>query len=146
MVIAAIAYAMCRLAFGGNASWEDDPYSLTIPTHFTGVGQVRSGSVGMTLDHRAPCTVQVSVANGGDEVLTCSGDTLLTQYKLTGLMLEGGGDATWVDSSTFRTKVYTIVGDGKGVVMTLWVQATSASARANNAGTYSASVILTLVF
>lgn len=141
---ATIGLAAHGLSYGGNA-WVGKPYSGSISTHFTGCGQTLSGTVNLSLSYTAPCTCTVSVAGQGDEVLTHNGDTLTTRYKLTGVMLSGGGDASWVDSTTFRTKAYTLVGDSAGV-MTLWVEGTSASNRANEAGAYSASLTLTLAW
>jgi hypothetical protein len=96
----------------------------------------------MTLDYDTPCTITVSVAKAGDEVLASGGDTLATSYKLAGAALQNG-DGDWVDSSTFLTRSYSVQGTGPFDEITIWVRAAASSGRANNAGTYSASVILT---
>ncbi len=126
----------------GGANWSGQPYTLAVPDHITARGQARSGSLAMTLDHDTPCTITVSVATAGDEVLASAGDTLVTSYKLTGTSLQNG-DGDWVDSSTFLTHTYNVLGTGPGDEITLWVRAAAASNRANNAGAYTASVILT---
>jgi hypothetical protein len=133
-----VGSAACGAAFG--VGWAGKPYSVAIPTHFTGRGQALSSSVSMTLDHTNG-SIQASVAQAGNEVLSGAGDTLVTQYMLTGARLQNG-DSAWVSSSTFLTKTYSVLGADVSTV-TLSVQGTSASNRANNAGAYSASIILT---
>lgn len=139
-VVSGLICAAGGLALGG-ANWSNQPYTLAVPDPITGAGQVRIGSLDMTLDHDTPCTITVSVAKAGDAVLTFAGDTLATSYRLTGTALQGGGDPAWVDSSTFLTGNYSV--EGADPKITIWVQAAASSGRANDAGTYSASVILT---
>lgn len=124
--------------------WLGDPYSLSIANHISACNQSQSSSLTMTLEHTKRCTIRVSVAQAGNEVLRSSGgDTLTTAYRLTGPSLQGGGDANWVASSTFRTRSYTVTTTGPSDPITIWARATSAGNRANDAGTYSAQVILT---
>jgi len=141
MIVCCCVCAVCRPASGG-ASWSGQPYTLAIPDHITGLAQARSGSLVMTLDHDLPCTITISVAEAGDEVLASAGDTLVTSYMLTGAAL-GNGDTEWVDSSTFLTRNYSVQGTGPSDGIKIWVRSTASSARANDAGEYSASVILT---
>jgi len=141
VVVSGLICAAGGLALGG-ATWSGQPYTLAVPDHITGAGQVRSGSLVMTLDHDTPCTIAVSVAKAGDEVLASAGDTLATSYKLTGAALQNG-DAEWVDSATFLTRNYSVQGTGPSDGITIWVRAAAGSGRATDAGTYSASVILT---
>ena len=140
-VVSGLICAAGGLALGG-ASWSGQPYTLAVPDHITGGRQARSGSLVMTLDYDTPCTITVSVATAGDEVLASAGDTLVTSYKLAGAALQNG-DGDWVDSSTFLTRSYSVQGTGPFDEITIWVRAAASSGRANNAGTYSASVILT---
>ena len=139
LICAAGGLALGDLPIG---RWVGEPYTLAVPTHITGAGQAHSGSLVLTLEHNRHCTITVSVANAGDEVLTFAGDTLATSYKLTGAGLVNG-DADWVASSTFLTRNYDLRTVGPSDQITIWVQAAASSSRANNAGTYSASVILT---
>jgi len=141
VVVAGLICAAGGLALGG-ANWSgQQPYTLAVPEHITGARQAPIGSLEMTLDHDTPCTITVSVAKAGDEVLTSAGDTLVTSYKLMGAALQNGGDGDWVDSSTFLTRNYSVQGTDPKIK--IWVEAAAGSGRANNAGTYSASVILT---
>ena len=142
VVVSGLISAAGGLALGG-ANWSGQPYTLAVPDHITGAGQARSGSLVMTLDHDTPCTITLSVTKAGDEVLASAGDTLATSYKLTGAALQNGGDGDWVDSSTFLTRNYSVPETGPSDGITIWVRAAASSGRANNAGTYSASVILT---
>ncbi len=130
------------LTFGG-AGWPGQPYSLGITEHVTAPGQVRSGSVAMTLEHDAPCMISVSVGEAGDQMLTCNGDTLTTSYKLTGASLQNP-DTGWVGSQTFLTRTYDVQGNGPTAEITIGVRAAASATRANQAGTYSASVVLTV--
>ena len=139
VVVAGLICAAGGLALGG-ANWSGQPYTLAVPDHITGAGQAPIGSLEMTLDHDTPCTITVSVAKAGDEVLTSAGDTLVTRYKLTGAALLNG-DEVWVDSSKFLTGNYSV--QGADPKIKIWVEAAAGSGRATNAGTYSASVILT---
>ena len=142
VVVASLICAAGGLALGG-ASWPGQPYTLAVPDHITGAGKACSGSLVMTLDHDTPCTITVSVAKADDEILASAGDTLATSYKLTGTALLNEGDGDWVDSSTFRTREYIVSSTGPSDGITIWVRATASSGRANDAGTYSASIILT---
>jgi hypothetical protein len=142
IILVAAGCAVCGLAFGA-ASWSGQPYALIVGNHITGPAQAPTGLLAMTLDHDGPCTIGVSVDHAGNEVLNCSGETLVTGYKLTGAALQNG-DADWVSSSAFLTRNYDVQGNGPSDPITLWVRAAGASSRANNAGTYSASVILTV--
>jgi hypothetical protein len=138
VVVASLICAAGGLALG-EASWYDQPYTLDVLDHITGIGQEPNGSLVMRLDHVTPCTIVVSVATE----LISAGNTLATSYKLTGTDLENGGDGGWVDSSTFLNRNYEVLGAGPSSDVTIWVRATASSDKANDAGTYSASVILT---
>ena len=134
----------CCLAFG-ETQWAQPEATATISTHFNGTALSRSGSTVLTLNHDQAVTIRASVTTTGDETLTSSGnDTLTTAYKLTGVALGGSADDEWVSSSAFISpqKSYSVAGIGPSQI-TFWVCATAAADRANDAGTYSARVILT---
>ena len=97
----------------------------------------------MALTHDAPCSVAVSAAGAGQEILTNSGDSLTTAYKFTGATLQNP-DATWVDSSTFLTHTYNVLGTGPNDSITLAVQGTSATNHAVESGNYSAALVFTV--
>ena len=141
IVMTAVGGVACGLVVGANG-WAGQPYSVTVAAHITGCRQSPSGSTDMMLDHDVPCTIQPSVLHGGDEVLTSSGRTLVTRYKLTGDDLQDG-DTTWVTSTDFHTRTYNCGGTGPTSRITLWVQAASSANRADEAGAYSASIVLT---
>jgi len=125
------------------AGWAGQPYSISLASHVSAPNQSQSDSLTMMLEHDSPCSISVSAAQAGDEVLSLSGgDILTTAYKLTGPSLQNG-DGDWVASSMFLTRSYTVQGNGPFDEITIWVCATSAADRANDAGTYSAEVILT---
>ncbi len=129
----------------GALGWQASPYTVTIATHFTGTSQAQSGSTVMTLKHPQPATIQASVVTAGDEVLTSSSsDILVTSYQLTGAALGGTADTGWVASSAFilPARSYTTVGAGPSDI-TISVQGVSAANRANDAGAYTATIILT---
>jgi hypothetical protein len=96
----------------------------------------------MTLDHDTPCTLGVSVASSGDEVLRKGSATLTTAYMLTGPTVPDG-DTGWVSSADFVTRVYTVVGTGSADPITLSVKGTAPGQTAPDAGQYTAAVILT---
>jgi len=127
--------------------WAQPSYNLAIPTAFSAVGQDQSGSVALTLDHDGACTVQASVAQGGDEVLTRQGgsDTLVTSYKLTGAALGATADQDWVGSAAFINpgRSYAVSGSGPSEIA-FHARGVAASNRATDAGTYEASIIVTV--
>lgn len=140
----AVAAALCAVGLAhAGASWVGQPYQISIPTHITQCGQSITGSVVMTLDHDTPCTLGVSVASSGDEVLKKGGSSLTTAYMLTGPTVPDG-DTVWVSSSDFLSRVYTVVGTGSADPITLSVKATAAGQTAPDAGQYTAAVILTV--
>lgn len=124
------------------ASWVGQPYSLAIPTHITTRGQAVSGFIVLSLDHDASCTLSVSAAGAGSEVLTNGTATLTTSYKLTGPSLVNG-DADWVSSDVFVTQVYGVQGAASPDSITLSVRAAAPPDRAPEAGGYSAALVLT---
>lgn len=129
-------------------SWSQPTQSVTITTHFTATDQARSGSAVLTLDHDGPVTIRASVVRAGDQVLTAAGgDTLATSYKLTGSALGGSADANWVASSAFIApeKFYSVEGTGPSD-LTLSVRGQTSPSRANDAGAYAASVVLTVTW
>jgi len=139
---AALAILLCALSLAyGGASWVGQPYQITIPTRVTQCGQSITGTVVLTLDHDTPCTLTVSVASSGDEILRKGSATLTTAYRLTGPTVTDG-DADWVSSSDFLTRVYTVAGTGSADPITLSVRGTAPGQTAPDAGEYTASVIL----
>ena len=129
----------------GATGWAQPTGSVTISTHFQATSQSWSGSTVLTLNHDGAVTIQASVATGGDEVLTAStNDALVTSYKLTGAALGGSADGDWVSSSAFISpaRSYSVEGTGPSEI-TFWARGTSAADRANDAGTYTAVIILT---
>jgi hypothetical protein len=150
---AGLAALGCLLAVGvpclsawASAQWTQPTYSLTIASHLTGSGDAQSGSTVIALEYDGPVTIQASAASAGSEVLTsASHDTLTTSYKLTGAALGGTADNDWVPSATFVSpaKSYSVEGTGPSSEITLSVRAQTAAGRANDAGGYTASVVLT---
>jgi len=125
------------------AGWAGQPYAVSVANHISARKQSQSDSLKMTLQHDSPCSITVSVAQAGDEVLTLSGsDILTTAYMLRGPSLQNG-DGDWVASSVFLTHSYLVEGNGPSDEITIWVCATSADDRANDAGSYSSAVTLT---
>jgi len=112
-------------------------------TPITHVGQSFSGFSDMPLAHDAQCTVSVSASNGNEVLKNAGGNSLTTQYKLTGI---ADGDATWVDSTSFLSHTYTVPGNNTTTNITLWVQGTAPVDRAPEAGVYTATITLTVTF
>jgi len=142
VVVSAICWAVGVAQ--GAASWDAQPYSVSIPTHINRTNQVPvEASKDMTLSHDVACDIAVSVAVAGDEVLTSSGRTLTTAYMLTGNL--SNPDGAWVASATFinGVKIYHVIGTGPNSTITLSVQATPPSNQAPDAGTYTAKITLT---
>jgi hypothetical protein len=129
----------------GVASWVGQPYLLSIPTHITHAGQSISGSLNLTLDHDAPCTLNVSVMSGGDEVLHKGTAVLTTSYKISSPVIPNG-DADWVPSAAFPGHTYTVLGIGAADPITLFVKGTAPSQAAPDAGDYGASIVLTVTW
>ena len=140
-----LAVCIGHPAILADASWLDSPYSLEPDGHITSPGQTLDGSLTMTLAHDQPCQISVSVAQAGDEVLSIDGDALTTSYKLTGPSVTNP-DGHWVGSQTFVTRTYGVDGYGPTSDITISVRAAAASDRANKAGEYSASIVLTVTW
>jgi hypothetical protein len=127
----------------GAATWVGQPFQLTMPTHITAAGQSSIGSINLTFDHDAPCTLAVSVASSGDEVLKRGASELTTFYKISGPQVPNS-DADWVVADEFLTHIYTVLGSGAADTITLSVKGTAPALSAPDAGGYSASLILTV--
>jgi hypothetical protein len=115
-------------------------------THISSVGQACSGSTTLRLWHDGVCTLSVSAPAGG-EVLTLGGagsggPTLTTSYKITGFADQ---DTSWVGSSAFLSRTYSVTGSGLQN-MTLWVQGAPPANRAAEAGAYTAAIVITVTF
>jgi hypothetical protein len=141
IALAAACFAVTPAS--GTANWASLSYSITVPTHVTAMGQSCTGSTVIVLQHDAPCSVAISVAGLGQEVLTNSGDNLATSYKFTGATLQNP-DATWVDSTTFLTHTYNVLGTGPNDSLTLAVQGTAATNHAVESGNYTAGLVFTV--
>ena len=140
LVLCAIGL-LCWPAFGVT-HFSAGNYNLTISSHFTSVGQSCTGSAVISLTHDTPCTLGISVARLGDEVLSNGVQSLETSYKLTGSALLNP-DASWVDSNSFLTHTYTIPSTGVDDI-TLWAQGTAPPNTATDAGDYTGALILTV--
>ena len=145
--VALAAISLCLSSAGLGASWTPAGYNLEILTHFSQTGQQHTGSVTLTLEHTEDITLAITANGAGKEVFACqtSGDTLVTRYKLTGADLGGAADSAWVSSSDFisPSRSYPLpYTDGVSQV-TLEAQCTSSANRANDAGAYSASLVIT---
>jgi hypothetical protein len=143
MLMAVLAGGVCLQATTG---WQQPNYSATIATHFTGRGQSQTGSSVMVLNHDGAATIRVSAVSSGSEVLkSVSSDTLTTSYMLTGSALGASADGDWVASSTFADpgRSYSVQGTGPSDI-TLSVRGASRSDRAVDAGTYNASLVVTV--
>jgi len=90
-------------------------------------------------------TIHVSAASSGSEVLRSStSDTLTTRDKLAGPSLTNP-DTEWVPSATFVSPAtsYGVLGIGPSSEITIWARAQTAATRANDSGSYEASLVLT---
>ncbi len=129
--------------------WAQPEYSATLSPNITSVGQISSDSTALMLNHDGAATIQASTAQPGDEVLThqTTSDTLVTSYKLTGAALGASSDTDWVSSSQFISpaRSYSVEGIGPSDI-TFHVRGEAASIRANDAGTYAASIVLTVMW
>gem|GEM_PF-2245147 len=138
----------CAASAGALAvtGWAQPNGSVGIAAHFTAMNQANSGQAVLMLNHDGPVTLQAAEAGAGDAVLTSpSSDILATAYKLTGAALGSSADADWVSASEFvhPSRSYAVEGAGLSEI-TLSVRGASAAGRANDAGVYNASVILTV--
>jgi hypothetical protein len=117
-------------------------YNLTMSSHIVASGQTCSGSTVLTLTHDSPCTLAISVARLGDEILSNGTETLTTSYKITGGTLLNP-DPDWVDSNSFLSHIYTFPGTGIDDI-TIWAQGTAPPHTAADAGDYTGALILTV--
>jgi hypothetical protein len=148
VLLVVIVHVLCPGHCLGATGWAQPNYSLTITAHIAGSNVSQWDSTVMTLNHDGAATIQASVTTSGNEVLTsASSDTLATSYKLTGAALGATADSDWVASLTFISpaKSYSVEGVGPSDI-TLWLRGTSSSGRANDAGDYTASVVLTVTW
>jgi len=148
VILAVLGCVTCGLALGATG-WVQPEYTVTLSPAFAGAGQTRTGSTVLTLNHDGPATIQASVVQAGDEVLShdTTADTLVTSYSLTGAALGASADADWVSSSQFvaPARSYTVEGSGLSDI-TFHVRGAAAPLRANDAGAYSASIVLTVTW
>ena len=147
----AAGFTVC-LAWGsalGVTGWAQPEYTAALSPNITGTGQACTDSPVMMLNHDGAATIQASVVQAGDEVLThdTTADTLVTSYKLTGAALGASADADWVSSTDFiaPARSYNVEGSGLSEI-TFHVRGEAAPLRANDAGTYSASIIVTVLW
>lgn len=143
-----LAVSLCPARGCFADGWTPPSYNLEILTHFTQVAQQHVGSVVMTLEHTQDVTLNVSANGAGKEVFTCqapgSTDTLLTRYKLTGADLVAP-DTEWVSSSDFiqPSRTYLVPYTDGVSQITLEAQCTASDGRAQDAGSYTGSLIIT---
>ena len=135
-----LAIALASGVTFGGATWVSPTYTLNTSAHISAVGQVRTGSINLTVNHDAPCTLTVA----GNPTLTNGSSTLATAYKLTGPGYVTNRDVAWVPAATFLTHSYGITNPGPATTLTLDVQATPPPDAAPDAGVYTATVTLTV--
>jgi type 1 fimbria pilin len=143
---ATLAILFCAAGALGATQWLGLPYSVTMASHISGVGQACEGTKALTLEHDGPCTIHVSVNTGGDEVLTLGGSggpTLETFYKLTGMADQ---DAGWLTSTNFLARTYNTPAGAGTENLTLSVRGLAPADKAPTAGNYQATIILTVTF
>ncbi len=140
IVVSAICWAVGVAQ--AAATWLGQPYSVTVPTHISSVGQVVTSNSNLVLQHDAACDLIVTALVSGNEVLTSGGQTLSTAYMLTGADVSNP-DGGWVPAATFVTRTYHVVGTGPNSTINIAVQATPPADRAQDAGAYSASIQIT---
>ena len=119
-VIIALALACAWGVASAATGWLGEPFSLSIPTHISHLGEVSDGSTVLPLAHDSPITVTISVNTPGDEVLSAGASTLTTSYKITGI---AAADADWVNSHDFLGRSYFLPGSNITDNLTLWVRA-----------------------
>jgi len=150
-VLAAAAAAVGAACGSASAitGWAQPEYTATPAPHVTGLGQTCADSIILVLDHDGDAALQASAVQPGDEVLTHqdTGDTLTTSYKLTGAALGASSDTDWVAAAQFvlPARSYSVEGVGPSDI-TFHVQGEAAAVRANDAGTYAASIVLTVTW
>lgn len=150
-VLAAAAVAVGAVCGSASAitGWAQPEYTATPAPHITGLGQACTDAIILVLDHDGVAAIQASAIQPGDEVLTheTTGDTLATSYKLTGAALGASSDTDWVASAQFilPARSYSVEGVGPSDI-TFHVQGEAAAVRANDAGTYTASIVLTVTW
>lgn len=147
------AVAAAGLLVAGSVAWGDPywsgaPYSHSIPTSISGRGQSVSSSFNLTLVHDVSgCNVYFTAVGDAYLLKNGSGDSLTTQYKLTGATLDHQ-DADWIAAADFAqvANTYAVTGTGTSTI-TLSVQATEpAGAIPIAAGTYTASMTVTVTW
>jgi hypothetical protein len=96
-------------------------------------------------NHTANVSVAVTAGDANNGVLKeAGGDSLTTQYKLTGTGL-ASPDAAWVPAATFITNSYVVTyAAGQGTYQVIVnAQATAPAGRAPNQGAYTCDIVLT---
>lgn len=153
-VLAVLAAAAAAVgATCGSASaitgWVQPEYAATPSPHITGLGQTCTDTIILVLDHDGDAAIHASAVQPGDEVLTheTTGDTLATSYKLTGAVLGASSDTDWVAAAQFilPARSYSVEGVGPSDI-SFHVQGEATAVRANDAGTYTASIVLTVTW
>ncbi len=111
--------------------------------------QVSEGSSSLNLTLNGNATISADNSAAAQLTHTTSGDTLVTEYKLTfdgdGDPNTGGETVDWTPYNNFLTTpsaVTYFTGDN-GVQVTLWVRASNAAGTLADAGTYTATQTLT---
>ncbi|HUU91852.1 MAG TPA: hypothetical protein VM238_11675 [Phycisphaerae bacterium] len=152
LAVLATAAAAVGAACGSASAitgWAETEYTATASPHITGLGQTCTDAIILVLDHDGDAAIQASTVQPGDEFLThqTTGDTLATSYKLTGAALGASSDADWVAAAQFilPARSYSVQGVGPSDI-TFHVQGEAAPTRANDAGTYTASIVLTVTW
>jgi hypothetical protein len=145
---AMLAALFCCAQVLGVTQWQGRPYSVMLTGGIQAVGQSCTGSSVLTLSHDGPCTINVSVPQGGAELLTLGGagsggGTLVTSYKITGIADQ---DADWLSSDAFLLRSYSVPGGAGTEHLTLSVRGTAPTDRAPEPGNYTAAIILTVTF
>lgn len=126
-------------------------YTLALKKDLTNnLGQLDrevEGYLDLQLEHDTPCDISMHVLRADGELLVGPNNTkLTTNYKLTGAALTAP-DAAWVDSTTFRSKVYHVHTSGPITdTLTLHVQGTLPAGANPPPGSYTTYFAMTVTW
>lgn len=152
-IIVSVCLALiCSAQLMGEVmEWDSSFDDINIATHITTQNSVVSGSATATL--HTDGNVEITANNSATAQLSCASDTLITEYKVSFDSVGGttGNDTpSWESYEIFLNSgsggtatTVTHVESDDYVDVTLHVQASNSSGNVANAGTYTATQILT---
>jgi hypothetical protein len=156
IIVTALVLAFSPAIICAKYLWHSTSVAINIDSqtgHITAQGDIREGSVVITLDVNGPLEANITADNSTTAQLHHGSDTLVTEYRLSfsgnGVTKTGGSDTSYETYDSFLKATPANIKYVPGhdtVDVTLYVRASNVADNVADRGLYTATQILTVTW